>query len=355
LLDSQDNDAVNYAIFLYKLITLEKVDEFDIAIFLNDVYQEIKEEIEKERDAGELPDVLYSLVMEASSLNLKPVLTKASKVCCGFDGYLLYFAFEQFKANGDINSQLALLRHNDQYYQYETHIDKYNRCFNTYTYFDLLNKVNLGIPLNWTIDLLKNKHSYEYKQPAYIKALDIWNTIVTVGVWDLSRDQRCILLATVTNSEGWPLNIDKVHSLANSGSTLASWFLGEILLSGVSQSPDQFVNELSNIVMSCLSESSLLQNKKSHDYITKYVLAFPEQRIDSYLDELIKAHQQLHDDRDECIKIEYTEDESLESAESIIAREKAQEDWGESFDDIDTLYWESYLGGPDDEYWERED
>jgi hypothetical protein len=107
----------------------------------------------------------------------------------------------------------------------------------------------------------------------------------------------------VTHSEAWQLNINRVHSLANSGSTLASWFLGEISLSKVSRSADQLVNELSDIVISCLS-GSLLQNKKAYDYITKNVLSFPEQRIDSYLDKLIKAHRQLQDEMDEGEEIE---------------------------------------------------
>lgn len=29
------------------------------------------------------------------------------------------------------------------------------------------------------------------------------------------------------------------------------------------------------------------------------------------------------------------------------------EDWSDSFDDCDTTYWEGYLSGPDDDYFER--
>ncbi|MEY3759058.1 MAG: hypothetical protein RIR39_549 [Pseudomonadota bacterium] len=354
LLDNRDPDAIGYATFLYKLISLKNIDDSDVETYLPDIYKEIKEKYEFCLDSDDEINSISEFIVGAefyieqlrSPEALRPVLAKALhrvlakalKVCHGFDNTLLAFAHNQFEENMDIKSKLALLRHFDR----------------DDTYFYLLDKIDLGIPLNWTIDLLRNKHTYEKNRYSYSKALVIWDTIVTASLWDLSRDQRSILLTAVTNSEAWLLNIDKVHSLANSGSALASWFLGEILLSEVSQSPDQSVNELSDIVMSCLS-GSLLQNKKAYDYITKNVLAFPEQRIDSYLDKLIKAHQQLQDELDEKEEIEDAENESIESAESIIEREEAQEDWGESFDDIDPLYWESYLGGPDDEYWEREE
>ena len=29
------------------------------------------------------------------------------------------------------------------------------------------------------------------------------------------------------------------------------------------------------------------------------------------------------------------------------------EDWSDSFDDCDPTYWEDYLCGPDDDFWER--
>ena len=369
LLDNQDHDAVCYAIFLYKLISLKRINDSDVETYLPDIYKEIKEKYEFCLDSDNEIDSISEFIVDAGSYikqlrspeALRPVLakafhrvlTKALKVCQGFDYTLLDFALNQFEENGDIKSKLALLRHFDR-------DDTYFYLIYKDTYFDVIDKVDLGIPLNWTIVLLRKKHSYgsydiyKCKQSAYLKALDIWDTIVTASIWDLSGAQRTILRTEITNSEAWPINIDKVHSLANSGSTLASWLLGEIQLRKVSEIHDQPVNELSDIVMSCLSESSLLQNKKAYDYITKNVLAFPEQRIDSYLDKLIQEHQQLQDELDEREEIKDAEDESIESAESIIEREEAQEDWGESFDDIDPLYWESYLGGPDDEYWERE-
>jgi len=354
LLDNQDHDAVDYAIFLYKLISLKSIDDSDVEHYLPDVYNEIKEKYEFFLDSDDEMDSISEFIVNAESYivqlrspeELRPIITKALhrvlanalKVCQGFDNTLLAFAYEQFEASGDIKSQLALLRHFDR----------------DDTYFDLLDKVDLGIPLNWTIDLLRNKHYYESNRYSYSKALVIWDTVVTASVWDLSREQRTRLRTAVTHSEAWQLNINRVHSLANSGSTIASWFLGEISLSKVSKIPDQSVDQLSNIVISCLSES-LLHKKKTYDYITKNALAFPEKRTDRYLDKLLKTRQQLQNEQDEdedeqCKLID--NDELIESAEFIIEREKAQEDWGESFDDLDPSYWASYLGGPDDDAWQ---
>ena len=351
LLDNRDPDAVGYATFLYELISLKSIDDSDVETYLPDVYKEIKEKYEFCLDSDDEIDSISEFIVNAESYieqlrspeALRPVLAKALhrvlakalKVCQGFDNTLLAFAHEQFEESGDIKSRLALLRHFDR----------------DDTYFELLAQVDLGIPLDETILLLRDKHSYELNKRPYEEALGIWDTVVTASVWDLTRDQRTRLRMAVTHSEAWQLNINRVHSLANSGSTLASWFLGEISLSKVSRSADQLVNELSDIVISCLS-GSLLQNKKAYDYITKNVLSFPEQRIDSYLDKLIKAHRQLQDEMDEGEEIEDAEDESIESFESSMEREKNQEDWGESFDDLDTSYWASYLGGLDDDVWE---
>ena len=35
--------------------------------------------------------------------------------------------------------------------------------------------------------------------------------------------------------------------------------------------------------------------------------------------------------------------------------DEAEEDWGQSFDDMDSEYWEDHYGGPEDDYWDGGD